>query len=88
MPCVAGRARDRPHSQGSAAETKGVAGIVFDNALMGSSDEDENLAILVVKDRRRQWFSLTFFHEKRLFMIMAPRSCQLILSCLGTVRSS
>ena len=50
--CVAGRARDRPHHHGSAPETKGVPEIVFDYAFVGSSDEDENLAILVVKDRR------------------------------------
>ena len=57
--CVAGRARDRPHHHGSAPETKGVPEIVFDNAFIGSSDEDENLAILVVKDRRTR---LMFSH--------------------------
>ena len=57
--CVAGRARDRPHHHGSAPETKGVPEIVFDYAFMGSSDEDENLAILVVKDRRTR---LVFSH--------------------------
>ena len=50
--CVAGRARDRPHYYGSVPETKGVPEIVFDYAFMESSDEDENLAIFVVKDRR------------------------------------
>ena len=57
--CVAGRARDRPHHHGSAPETKGVPEIVFDYAFMGSSDEDENLAILVVQDRRTR---LVFSH--------------------------
>ena len=50
--CVAGRARDRPHHHGSAPETRSVPEIVIDYAFMGSSDEDENLAILVMKDRR------------------------------------
>ena len=49
---MAGPARDRPHCHGSAPETKGVQEIVFDYVSMWSSDEDENLAILAVKDRR------------------------------------
>ena len=37
---------------------------MFDNAFVGSSDEDENLAIFVVKNRRTRMVSLTLFHEK------------------------
>ena len=56
---AAGRARDRPHQHGSAPETNDVPEIAFDHAFIRSSDEDENLAILVVKDRRTR---LVFSH--------------------------
>ena len=73
---IAGTARDRPHSQGRAAETRSVPEIVFDCASMGSSDEAENLAILVVKDR---WTRLVFSH-------VYPRSCQLNLEKVAWVQ--
>ena len=52
---VTGRARDRPRRHGSAPEIRGVADIVFHRAFVGSSYVCVNVAILVAKDRRKDW---------------------------------
>ena len=81
--CVAGRARYHPHYHGSAPETKGVPEIVFDYAFMGSSDEDENLTILVVNDRRTR---MVFSHVVPRKGIVHDHSATQLLSDLTGVQ--
>ena len=72
--CVAGRAGDRPHNHGSAPETKRVPEIVFDY------DEDENQAILVVKDRRTR---MVFSHVVPRKGVVHDHSATQLLSDLN-----